>query len=338
MANCHDNFVKDREGQDSFEKAITISESEKERLIKGRNSLRDKIRNYFKDKEKVKGSKFHGQGSYSMNTLLSPVASGIEYDLDDGIYLDLTDYKNEIPAPTTIHAWILDAVKDHTSIPPVDKDSCVRVVYKDDYHIDLPTYMVLGGWDNPTGKYLLAKKSGWVPASAKDVTEWFNNKAKENPQLRRIVKYAKAWGDYRQHSNSQTFIPSGLTLTVVFAEEYVSDNRDDISFTETSRAVKNRLEFSKVIDKPIKGTPESEDLGSSKYISETQWKKFYDELDNLVSRCDEALDEESQEEAAKIWRKLFGDRFPIYKDTEDKSKKGEVFAATPIIGRNHTSA
>ncbi len=290
MANCHDNFVKDCEGKDSFERAVTINDNEKDHLIKGRDSLRDKIRNYFKDKEKVKGPKFRSQGSYSMHTLLSPVASEIEYDLDDGIYFDLTDYGDDIPFPATIHAWIIEAVKDHTSTPPVDKEACVRVVYKDDYHIDLPSYKVEGGW---YGKYHLAKKSGWVPASAKDITEWFNNKAKDNPQLRRVVKYAKAWGDYRQHSNSQAFIPSGLTLTVVFAEEYVSDDRDDISFTETSRAVKNRLKFSKIIDKPIKGTPESEDLGSSKYISQAQWEKFDDELDNLVSRCDEALDEET---------------------------------------------
>lgn len=160
MANCHDNFTKSREGKVSFERAITINDNEKDRLIRGRDSLRDKIRNYFKSKEKVKDPKFHGQGSYSMNTLLSPVATGVEYDLDDGIYLDLTNYEDEIPAPTTIHAWILDAVKDHTSTPPVDKDPCVRVIYKDDYHIDLPTYMVLGGWDKPTGKYLLAKNSG----------------------------------------------------------------------------------------------------------------------------------------------------------------------------------
>jgi len=335
MANCHDNFVKSRESQDSFEKAVTISKEETDRLIRGRDALRSKVRNYFKDKEKVKGPKFHGQGSYSMNTLLSPVASGVEYDIDDGIYLDLTDYGEDIPSPSTIHSWIVEAVKDHTSTPPEDKDTCVRVIYKSDYHIDLPCYKTDGDW---YGKYELAKKSGWVPASAKDVSEWFNKKAKDNSQLRRIVKYAKAWADFRLNKNTQRFIPSGLTLTVLFAEAYVSYDRDDISFAETARAVNNRLKYSKVIDKPIKGTPESENLGSAKYISNTQWDKFYDELNNLISRCDEALDEESQENAAKIWQKLFGDRFPIYKDSDDKSKKGEAFIAGSIIGRNHTSA
>jgi len=335
VANCHDNFVKSREGQDSFEKAITLTEKEKERLIKGRDTLRDKIRNYFKSKDKVKGPKFHGQGSYSMHTLLSPVASGIEYDIDDGIYLDLTDYGDDIPSPSTIHSWIIEAVKDHTSTPPVDKDPCVRVIYKDDYHIDLPSYKTDGDW---YGKYELAKKSGWVPASAKDVSEWFNIKAEDKPQIRRIVKYAKAWGDFRRYKNNQTFVPSGLTLMVLFAEEYVQYDRDDISFAETARAVNIRLKDSKVIEKPIKGTPESEDLGSSKYISDAQWEKFYDELSNLVSTCDEALDEESQEEAAKIWRKLFGERFPIYKDSGDKSRKGEAISTAAIIGRNQTSA
>ena len=196
MANCHDNFFKNREGKDCFEKAITIKESEKDRLIKGRNSLRDKIRDYFKNKEKVKGPKFHGQGSYSMKTLLSPVAKGIEYDLDDGIYIiDLTEYDDDLPSPATIHQWILEAVQDHTSTPPVDKDACVRVIYKNDYHIDLPAYKVNAGWygDN----YELARKSGWERASAKNITKWFNDKAKESPQIRRIVKYAKAWRDYR---------------------------------------------------------------------------------------------------------------------------------------------
>jgi len=336
MANCHDNFVKSRENQDSFEKAITIKENEKQRLITGRDSLRDKMRNYFKSKEKVKGPKFHGQGSYSMKTLLSPVAKGIEYDIDDGVYLDLSDYCDEVPTPSTIHAWIIEAVKDHTSTPPEDKEACVRVIYKDDYHIDLPSYKIEGDW---TGKYMLAKKSKWEAASAKNVTEWFNKKAIDCSQLRRIVKYAKAWGDFRLYNNSQSFIPSGLTLTVLFVEEYVRYDRDDVSFAETARAVNNRLKSSKIIDKPIKGTPESEDLGSSKYISEAEWKKFYDELENLVSSADEAYYEESQETSAKIWRKLFGDRFPIYKDSDDKSKKGEAFLTGAILReRNQTSA
>ncbi len=337
MANCHDNFTKSKEGKDSFKKAITISDSEKERLVKSRDSLRDKIRIYFSDKEKVKGPKFHCQGSYSMETLLSPVADGKEYDLDDGIYLDLTDYDDNTPSPSTIHDWIVNAVKDHTSTPPVDKNPCVRVTFQNDYHIDLPAYKVNDGWDGEN--YELAKKSGWERASAKAVSNWFNSKAKDNSQIRKIVKYAKAWSDYKRFSNNQTFIPNGLTLTVLFTEEFVADERDDISFAETARAVNNRVKYSKKIFKPIKGTPESEDLGSSKYISDAQWEVFYSELDRLVEKSDQALDEERRKKSAEEWRKVFGDRFPIYDDAEeDTTNKAAAIGTTSIIGRSNESA
>jgi hypothetical protein len=38
---------------------------------------------------------------------------------------------------TTVHSWILDAVKDRTSQGSIDNNSCIRVTYEDNYHIDL---------------------------------------------------------------------------------------------------------------------------------------------------------------------------------------------------------
>ena len=40
----------------------------------------------------------------------------------------------------TYHNWIYDAVKDHTGKRCRKRNTCVRVLYADGHHIDLPIY------------------------------------------------------------------------------------------------------------------------------------------------------------------------------------------------------
>lgn len=78
-----------------------------------------------------------------MKTTVNPI-NGNEYDLDDGVYLSgYSDVDQDSwPSPSTVHSWIKSAVDGHTQKSPVDKDTCVRVVYEAGYHIDYPIYII----------------------------------------------------------------------------------------------------------------------------------------------------------------------------------------------------
>ena len=215
MANLNKLFI-------SFSQDITISTTKKDSLKRSRDALRQDIRNWFYDNDKRQPF-FKGQGSYAMKTLLNPIG-GNEYDIDDGIYI--SGYGNEDiskwPSPVTVHAWIKKAVEDRTYAGAIDKDTCVRVSYSSGYHIDLPAYICSG--DNA---YLAHKGKGWFISDPKSFTKWFIDKVKNEQvygeQLRRIVKYLKAWRDYKG-------IPlKGIEITILasrFFDKY--EGRDDM--------------------------------------------------------------------------------------------------------------
>jgi hypothetical protein len=327
MADCSNNFNK---SESSYLTNISLKRSKIDQLIISRNALREKLRSFLKEK-KVNNPRFYRQGSYAHKTLIIPLNG--DYDIDDGTYIDLKGFEKE-PSTRTIHNWIMQAVEDHTKTPPKDKEPCVRSVFKEGYHVDLPIYKIeiTEGLD---AKFFLAKKSaGWEESNPRAMTGWFQDKVKKNSeQIRRLVKYFKGWRDYRSTKLS-TKLPSGFTLTILTCEQYQSDIRDDISFLETARAILKRLKINDEIMKPYEPKENMRD-----YLTDAQFDNFLTALENVLSTGDEALNEESHKEGAMKWQKIFGDRFPILEDPgTGESSEAKKFEGPAIIGTTVKSA
>jgi hypothetical protein len=331
MANCDDLFQ-------TFDENISVSSARKKKLRKSRNAIRDRIRKHFKEVLKVAVPKFHGQGSYSMDTLENPL-EGCDYDIDDGVYLQhLGDDPAKWPTAATVHQWIVDATTGYTDQDPQDRPRCVRVIYKGDppYHVDLPCY-VMSASDVPLlfDKSREKASSGLVSPYESDpraMTDWFVDRVDEDDQVRRIVRYSKAWKDYQRDSGAG--VAKGLALTILMTETVVSDARDDIAFVKTVSAAYTRLSTNISIKKPL--TP-FEDLTAA--WTTKQREDFLDRLKQLRDRGNDALDEESKEKAAKIWQKVLGDRFPDAEPEDDKKKEKALRTSAPaIIGSDGRSA
>ena len=173
MANC-DNLFKE------FNERVKLTESKKQSLRISRDSLREKVRDKFIEKDYA--VRFYWQGSFAMNTIISPKDG--DYDIDDGIYVESDTEPEE--AIATLHKWIVEAAESHTSQRPTDKNACVRIHFSDGHHIDLVLYY-FGGSDHP---YLAHKRDGWIISDPKEFMEWFNMHCDEKGQLKRIVRYS----------------------------------------------------------------------------------------------------------------------------------------------------
>ncbi|SFM54264.1 hypothetical protein SAMN03159341_1463 [Paenibacillus sp. 1_12] len=165
--------------------------------------------------------KFYGQGFYMMNTTVTPIDG--EYEIDDGIYLEHlkdTDEK-DWATPVTVHNWIVKAMKEHTTTDPVDKNTCVRVIYKANYHVDLPIYVK----KTDAHPKLAHKTKGWIDSYPKELTKWFNDEVKEKGnQLKRLVRFLKAWKDNKE---GVVKLPSGMFLTILAANHFVAYYPDE---------------------------------------------------------------------------------------------------------------
>ena len=320
MANNHEQFL-------DFHTVISITINKISTLKRNRKALRDRIRKYYKDNYPYEISpKFKPQGSFAMETILEPIKKDGElgvFDLDDGVYfIGAMDNRKSI---THYHNRIYNAVNGHTSQSPIDKDTCVRVEYSDGHHIDLPIYFKeKGDYATPT---LAHKSKGWIDSDPKEFWEWFNKKAEEQPQLRRIVKYLKAWCDYKESLNTAINMPSGCILTILadkFYEE--SKNRDDLALKNVLVKMYNSLSLKFECLRPT--TPVGEDLFQS--YSDTRKEQFMTRLKSFKEDAERAINNANPRDACERWQKHLGDRFSC-STAKDEDENTLHHASEPTI-------
>jgi hypothetical protein len=321
MAVLHKEFI-------GFNKGIKLDPKKKEGLLTSRKELRKKIKKWFSEnKPNELQPKFASQGSIEMDTAINPISvydevlkkNLFKYDLDDGIYFIEEEGENNRKPIQTWHDWVFDAVDNHTNQDSVRKLTCIRVVFADGHHIDLPIYYKMDDVIE-----LAHRTKGWTESDAKAFFEWFNEL--KNPQLARIVRYLKAWKDFREFNNSSLKLPSGFELTILASNNYVEDDNDDLAFRDTVRKIDtelNKMDGFKCI-RPT--TPKDEDVFAD--YSETRKSEFLKTLVNLLGDLDKAEAETNFKKASEILIKnQFGDRFPLGED-EDQDVKTESLGRT----------
>lgn len=287
MANCHNCFLE-------FNSKIELKATRKESLRTSRNAVREKIRKYFRERSNGFYPLFHGQGSFMMNTIILPWDG--EFDINDGIYFKVI--QKPWQAPDTFHRWICEAVDGHTKEDPIDKLTCVRVAYAGEYHIDLPIYYIIG---NSCPK-LAHKRDGWIDSDPREFIDWFQSKTDDKGQLRRIIRYLKAWRDFKSGN-----LPSGLILSILATKNFSSNYRDDIALYGTLVNIQRSLYRSFTCYRPT--TPKYEDLLQKYSLSDKQY--FCNQLNYLINSAEYALSVNTKQDACKAWKNHFGDRFPI---------------------------
>lgn len=320
MANLHNVFGE-------YNRIIRLSDAKRTELILVRNNLRSRIQErheQFAEAQKPYDDlEFQSQGSFVMDTIITPLRD--DYDLDDGVYFIGKLSREKRPAPEVFHNMIMQAIgadfKDVEKV--IDKATCVRVLYKSGFHIDLPIYYA----DNKECPDLADKVRKWILSNPVEFIAWFEDKAhsgfqkaflyesalfdkyerwltdmrKKDVQLRRIVRYLKAWGDLRREE-----MPCGLVMTILVANNFYEHERDDIALKETLVLIQAELKKSFKCERPT--TPVGEDLLAS-YKNKDAFMNY---LGQFIENAKQALLETDPQKACKHWQKSLGDRFPCH--------------------------
>lgn len=287
MANTHNQFLK-------FEQSISLTPTKKSKLIASRKALQDRIVNYFRMYTNLPVPKFYIQGSYKMKTMI--LGKDGTYDVDLGIYF-LT---NPNVTAFTVQNYVANAVKGHTYGGAEHREKCIRVKYSGDFDIDLPVYYKTIYDTNP----YLATKTIWQKSDPKELCDWFERQRRlkdKSGQLLRLIKYFKIWANSRTRK-----MPSGIAFTVWVANNYKPNDRDDIAFYETAKAIKNSLFWGVTCINPA--SP-GDDLTSK--LDNMQKRNFLNEFDSLITDADLALRELYLTRALTIWKNQFGNQFPL---------------------------
>jgi len=313
MAVLNKEYIK-------FDKEIKLTPSRKDDLKTSRQNIKKQIRDWFLEhKPEELQPKFGGQGSFEMNTIVNPIVEYDEdenlirkYDLDYGVYfIEKLDEDNK-RVITTWHDWVYQSVEDYTNQNPIKKNTCVRVVFSDGHHIDLPIY-----YKKDDIIELAHKSKDWIESDPKEFYKWFNNAKKDKSRLEAIVRCLKAWKNFREINNSNLKLPSGFELTILATENYHDADNLDEAFRETVRNINNELNKDGGFKCIRPTTPLGEDVFED--YSETRKNNFLKTLKSLLDDCDRSKDEINYKKASDFLRdKQFGIRFPKGDDRDEK--------------------
>lgn len=307
MANVNKQFLQ-------FNSDLLITQTKKDRMMTSRDHLRTVIKDYFSKYHSSYTPTFYIQGSYKMNTVIR--TKDDTCDLDDGVYF--ISNPDQVSA-TTLQSWVKDAVCNVTGSTVIHRKKCITVDYKAGYNIDLPVYL----FDKSKEEHpnLAIKNEDWRSDDPKEMVEAFSAAKKGSGQLLRIVRYLKAWCDYKREK-----MPSGLAMTILAMNNHISHDRDDVALKNTLIQIERSLKSS--FECIVPATPYDDIFAEYDPLRKTN---FLNNLALFITDATKAVDEERNTLiASELWRKHLGDRFPLAPDEdEQKVSKDKI---TPIIG------
>ena len=279
--------------------------------------------------------RFINQGSYKIGTTIK----GSSVDLDYAVIFPLDIYDN--PDPRKLKKAAKKALEIKNVRIPTIKEPCVTVAYhsngSENMHIDFPLYA-----EYNSSLYLARGKETsdtykWEVADPEGLNDYFLNAFKNNPQLRRIVRYIKKWKQIKYSNSSSTHeIPPSVGLTIMACQYfslYKCEEDNDLSaLYNTMKWIRDKFSLSRDIYGNLIGATIICQLPVAPYsnvyykMTSNHMLTFYNRIIEAVKNLNEAINLSEAHEAAKYVRKVLGDEFTVpAKETKNQStrNKGE---------------
>ncbi|MBA3022723.1 MAG: hypothetical protein KKB48_09645 [Gammaproteobacteria bacterium] len=308
--------------------------------------------------EVVPQPRFFTQGSWAYKTLNSPAQHPQQADVDDGCYLPMSfvaQTKRPSTATTVFFAAAEEALKPLVEERQwkivTDKPTCIRIVISAYAHIDIPLYAIPDqefvslaeasmkryGFESvmdavikserdawtalPRDKVLLAhRECNWMPSDPRPVKEWFLGEVEaKGEQLRRVVRYLKAFRDWRWSSGG----PASILLMAAAAPLFEKrDRRDDLALLDVVAALPARLRGG--VNNPVDESESlTERLGQA---GVEEAAKAFEEFEKVLRGASSA----GSASQACIWMQgEFGPRFPNEPDRVKEVSVAATIAAAP---------
>jgi hypothetical protein len=223
--------------------------------------------------EDVPEPRFFTQGSWAYKTLNAPAKEFQQADIDDGCYLPM-GFVSQTTRPSVAatiffmaaEAALMPLVKEREWRLITDKPTCVRIEISASAHIDIPLYAIpdhefkslavaalesygyftfdeamlkaeRDAWTAlPRNSVLLAhRERNWMESDPRPIKEWFLTEVDaKGEQLRRVVRYLKAFRDWRWPSGGPASILLMAAAALLFEKR---DRRDDVALLDVVAAL-----------------------------------------------------------------------------------------------------
>lgn len=312
MSLCSNLFFSTDDAQDTLFSRISLSENQVKSARTRKNELLEYIKPNLSRLLDVP-VKHWLQGSYKNHTVIRPVRKGQEFDIDIGLYAICNEYElGALETKSKLRQVLDDFTTDEPDAELCDsKTSCERVRYSEGFHIDLPIYQF-----NETNEScrLASEQDEWLDSDPKSLQAWFDDEAEqysrsELAQLRRVLKFLKAWTLLKSEKDSLSI--SSVALTVLVAQNFSPKLHDDEAFSDSAIAVCNHILANGIVENPCDG-------GDLLQLDANELKKVHKKLSVLLSSCTLCKNSDDSVEHYSIWSSVFEHLFPSFEDHKEE--------------------
>ncbi len=305
-------------------------DSETDVLIEKRNILENDIKNNLPgilDDHGIDINKndirMIDQGSYKYKTTIK--ADVVDRDVAVMIPLDIKVNTD----PREIKGYLKDTINIPSRTVTI-KEPCIRASYQENgkewLHIDLPLYVSYG-----SNVYLARGKANsedysWEIADPDGLNDDLCGKINGHDQLRKIICYIKKWRNEKYSgASSDHEVPPSIGLTYLacdfFSGQTSPEGDDDLlALQKTMKAIKNRFTVaynsqgeveSASISRNLSVEPYSDVFKKMKESSASYMVTFYLRLSTAVDNLTDAVNVESDHDAAEYVQKVLGTEFTV---------------------------
>ena len=255
-------------------------------------------------------------GSNIRDTALRPKsdANGVERP-DVDIIIETNHSPNDLP--NDVLAELAEALEDAYTVDRINKRS-VRVVNS---QAEMDVVPVIA-WGNA---YAIADRDlgGWKQTDPPYHTAWSTTRNNEfDGRFKPLVKLTKSW----RRENPTGKRPKGFVLEVLVARH---GPRDVTHYGECMAQLLANIFATYGQDaslglKPFIGDPALPNSDILSKVTVAQWRDFIDRVRVHAGYARRAQDTDDMEEATRLWRKVFGPRFPA---TANAARASSLLAA-----------
>lgn len=283
--------------------------------------------------------RFFTQGSWAYKTLNAPAQDPQQVDVDDGCYLPLSFVAQTTRPSVAANVFFAAAeealaplLKERRWRLITDKPTCIRIEIAPYAHVDIPLYAIpddefttlakaaiqyygyidlqeavrvaeRDAWTAlPRNSVLLAhRECNWMESDPRPVKDWFLAEvAARGEQLRRVVRYLKAFRDWKWASGGPTSILLMAAATPLFEKR---DRRDDLALLDVVAELPAKLRSG--VNNPV---DDSESL--TKRLGREVVEEAANQFEAFERILRGAVDARNDAQACSWMIGEFGPRFP----------------------------
>lgn len=255
------------------------------------------------------------QGSFRQETIIKPVDSGMDFDVDILFEMEIVDVWEPADYLNKLSAQLrkLDRYKD--KIDTRGKTRCVTIDYESDFHIDIVPVIEI---DNES--FVMNKTTNqFEPTDGDGYAQWFyrQNALIGKKHLTKTIRLLKYIRDSKKEFDVKSVFLTTLLGNQVLSTDNASEHYPDLptSFVVLISRLDTYLQSNPSV--PIVENPVLPSENFNRHIDQEKYSEFRDAIHNYSQKALEAFAETDEERSLEKWQAVFDKSFTA--DSESKS-------------------